>query len=528
MPLDTSLNLRDEGISGFTGEHRTDPDRHGLACFLEAIRTGYVKPGDYLLIENLDRLSRESEVPALNLFTGILTAGVRIVQLSPERVEFNANSGAFDLMRAILELSRGHSESKMKSRRVNEAWEEKREQARKAKKPVSKKVPAWIDPETWKPVEDKKAVVLRIFRMATDGYGCERIAKTLNSEGVTVLSEGKRAGRPWGVSSVYSILTSESVFGRFQPCVGGKKVDKKKRKAAGDPIDGYYPAILTEAEYHAAHRAIQARKQTGGRATRHVNIWQGLLKDARNGGSFSAYHSKRRGNCYFPLDGKRGLVPFITFPMEILDDAIITRLTEIKASDVRPDTRTVNRLEAVKGEKKRVEDKIKKLRASFIEGDENDENFAETMRGLSAKLTKLTSEEERLNQEAASPRCEQWATVKTLADEWTALGRNPDYRTKLRGALRRVVKRVLLLVINPRGGRQSKKVVFVQIDFYDSKPRTFVIDYWPAAASRSWQRDEEWAISTRKDDVPEGWSIDTKKGVENIERLVKTLNPASS
>src|SRR5438874_134307 len=62
--LDTSLTLHDKGVSAFTGKHRQNPDRHALAAFLKLIEAGKVPHGSYLLIENLDRLSREDEVPA--------------------------------------------------------------------------------------------------------------------------------------------------------------------------------------------------------------------------------------------------------------------------------------------------------------------------------------------------------------------------------------------------------------------------------------------------------------------------------
>src|SRR5262245_66335507 len=83
VPLDTTLTLRDKGVSAFTGEHRTNPDRHALAMFLKWVEKGRVRPGDYLIIESLDRLSREHIRPALGLFLQLMDAGVRVVQLGP-------------------------------------------------------------------------------------------------------------------------------------------------------------------------------------------------------------------------------------------------------------------------------------------------------------------------------------------------------------------------------------------------------------------------------------------------------------
>src|SRR5262245_32464664 len=65
--LDTSVTLRDKGVSGFTGKHRENPDRNALAAFLKLVKDGRVPRGSYLIVESLDRLSREHIRPALTL-----------------------------------------------------------------------------------------------------------------------------------------------------------------------------------------------------------------------------------------------------------------------------------------------------------------------------------------------------------------------------------------------------------------------------------------------------------------------------
>ncbi|RIG13984.1 recombinase family protein, partial [Shigella dysenteriae] len=53
--LDSSLSFKDLGKSAFSGKHL----KGGLGDFLTAIEKGLVKAGDTLLIESLDRLSRQ-------------------------------------------------------------------------------------------------------------------------------------------------------------------------------------------------------------------------------------------------------------------------------------------------------------------------------------------------------------------------------------------------------------------------------------------------------------------------------------
>src|SRR6516164_5727831 len=59
VSLDTATTFRDLGRSAYTGAHRTNPDRHALAAFLKLVESGKVPHGSYLVLENLDRLSRE-------------------------------------------------------------------------------------------------------------------------------------------------------------------------------------------------------------------------------------------------------------------------------------------------------------------------------------------------------------------------------------------------------------------------------------------------------------------------------------
>src|SRR5262249_13197005 len=141
IPLDTSLSLRDLGVSAFRGKHRSD--KAALGHFLEAVRQGKVPKGSYLVIENLDRLSREEERTALRLWLDILDAGVNIVQLHPETVFRHERSDMTDIIRAIIELSRGHSESRMKSVRVSAAWDAKFHRARENGELLTHNLPAW-------------------------------------------------------------------------------------------------------------------------------------------------------------------------------------------------------------------------------------------------------------------------------------------------------------------------------------------------------------------------------------------------
>ena len=120
--LDTTIKQDERAVSGFRGKHRKDDKSAGPVP--RPGRTREVDRGSYLIVESLDRLTREEIQPALLLVLGLLQAGVRIVQLLPVEVVYDDKSNAMSVMMAIMELTRGNSESRVKSDRVGAAWAE--------------------------------------------------------------------------------------------------------------------------------------------------------------------------------------------------------------------------------------------------------------------------------------------------------------------------------------------------------------------------------------------------------------------
>jgi DNA invertase Pin-like site-specific DNA recombinase len=463
VKLDTTLTLRDEGVSGYTGEHRENPDRHGLACFLEAIRSNRVKRGSYLIVENLDRLSREDVVPAVNLFTGILIAGVRIVQLTPHTQVYDAKADMMDLMRAIMELSRGNGESKRKSGMLSKVWEEKRRRALKDREPVSNRLPGWIVNHNGKLGLHKQhsKTVRRIFQLSLDGYGVERLAKTLNAEGVPTFTGRCKT---WAISTLYAILTSRAVFGEFQPHTASGT--NGQRIAAGDPVSNYFPPVISEDLYWQVQEARQKRLQGGGRTGKHVNICQGLLCDARDGGPFVMMNAKQRPSILFTLNAKQGLEGAVwsAFPLVPFERAVVSCLAEIKPEDVLPPTVESKAL-ALAGELAAVEKRLLRLKALLRETDEAEE-LVQTVRDLSADRTRLVDALEAEKGREAAPLAEAWGAVKPLAEAMEEQGWSDDARVRLKAAVGRVVESIWLLVLPAVKGQD--RLAAAQLRFKDS------------------------------------------------------------
>ena len=209
------------------------------------------------------------------------------------------------------------------------------ERARDDKVPTSNRLPGWVVNRGGKLVLHRQhtETVRRIYQLALDGCGVERIAKVLNSEHVPTFTARTRT---WAISTLYVILTSKAVFGQHQPHTasgtGGKRI------AAGEPVPDYFPPVISEDLYWQVQEVRQKRNQGGGRTGKHVNVFQGVLRDARDGGTFVMMNAKQRPSILFTLNAKQGLEGAVwsAFPLLAFERAVVSCLAEIKPEDVLP------------------------------------------------------------------------------------------------------------------------------------------------------------------------------------------------
>lgn len=97
--LDESLHLHDEGKSGFYGDNLTEGE---LWAFIELVTSGQIPKGSVLIVESLDRLSREQLDDAYQLFRKILLLGIDIATVTPE--EFFTKASLNDPMKLVVAI----------------------------------------------------------------------------------------------------------------------------------------------------------------------------------------------------------------------------------------------------------------------------------------------------------------------------------------------------------------------------------------------------------------------------------------
>lgn len=265
----------DKGRSAYKGRHLDDTGE--LARFLRLVEDGSVERGSYLLVESLDRLSRERVKDALPRFLDLLNRGIRVVTLSDGKV-YDDQYNELDLIISIVHMSRAHNESEIKGQRVSRAWVAKQERARTDRTPLGKACPQWLTFEdgAYQPIPGRVQVIREIFQLTQDGYGQRAIAKLLNERGLPPFgSVARNVSQAWGSSSVKKLLTNRALLGEYQPT---NLVDGV-RQAVGEPVSSFFPTVIPEDIFYAAQAASTQRKVSGsGKQSKVFNIWQGIAK----------------------------------------------------------------------------------------------------------------------------------------------------------------------------------------------------------------------------------------------------------
>lgn len=309
-------NMRDLGLSAFKGEHRTKGT--ALGRFLTLVKEGKIPKGSTLLVESLDRLSREQVSDAYDQFRNIIKAGVRIVTLCDgmeyTRESVDANIG--QLMISLVIMSRANEESATKSKRLKASWNNKRENIGQRK--ITARAPAWLelsaDKTVFNAIPERAEIIRRIFMDKLGGKGTRLIALELNHQKAWLPNVQKRNGGlpEWRESYIQKILRSSAVIGEYQPHqLVTDSEGKTTRQPIGESIKGYFPAVVSEKIFYSVQTRLQqdvTRAGNGGGRNGTISNLFGHIAKCGYCGSSVAYINKGKspkGGSYLVCDAAR-------------------------------------------------------------------------------------------------------------------------------------------------------------------------------------------------------------------------------
>jgi DNA invertase Pin-like site-specific DNA recombinase len=276
-------SLQDIGFSGYSGQHRV---RGQLGQFFDAMRKDEIERDTVLIVESLDRLSRQDPLTAITQFSEILTYGIELHTLFDGQIytkeSVGSNMGLLFL--SIGSMIRAYDESVTKSKRLAAVWSKKKKNPSDI---VTSQVPHWI--EVIKDENGKaKSFALRaseansirkIFDLSIDqNLGSQAITTHLNkniAEYPRTKTNSRNKDGGWAESYVKSIFNNHAVYGAYQP---HRKVDGK-RIPDGELIENYYPALISKERFLLNRSRMKTRTINGkGRKSfEFKNIFRGML-----------------------------------------------------------------------------------------------------------------------------------------------------------------------------------------------------------------------------------------------------------
>ncbi len=435
----------DRGLSAYKAKHLDDEGQ--LKRFLDYVDEGKIEPGSWLLVESLDRLSREKVSVALPRFLDLLNKGITVVTLSDGRI-YTSGANELDLIISIVHMSRAHEESKIKGQRVSAAWRNKKSDARKFLKPVTSKVPAWIklnDSGKFEIIESKADIVRRMFDLCINGYGSTAIVRLLNNEGIPVISERKRNGPMlWGNSSIKKILQSKTTIGEYQP---GKR-ENGKQVDDGAPISNFYPAVIDESTFYQAQAAINNRLQfKATKQSKQFNIWQGIARCFWCGGAMHLVNKgvAPKGNKYLRCfnSARGGGCASKSVRLDRTEQAFMEILTKVDAmSLIQDSSKSIQKaLDVASGQLAALNARLADAEAS--QADTPTKAGARILLQLETEQEALQGEIEDLTLQLANSRITNKDEFFSRLDLESYEGRN---------AANRLIKRLGLVVYIDNGG----------------------------------------------------------------------------
>lgn len=289
LALDETLSFQDLGVSAFRG--RNLEEGAALGAFLKAVRDGTVPKGSYLLVESLDRVSRQAARRAANTMGEIVDEGVTVIDLSDGGREYSAeilDEDPMAFLMMIVRFMRANEESQRKSERLTDAWAKKKKSANN-QVPMTAMCPAWLalnkDRKGYTVIKDRALTIKRIFDEAASGLGMYAITRRLNDPEKPTPHFGKSNG--WRLPYVALILKNRAVLGEYQPhkYIDGKRVPVDENgeplpKGVIKPIPYFYPKIIEAELFERVQLALASRQNAGaGRKGKgYSSLFSGLLK----------------------------------------------------------------------------------------------------------------------------------------------------------------------------------------------------------------------------------------------------------
>jgi DNA invertase Pin-like site-specific DNA recombinase len=467
----------DDGLSAYKGHHCSVGK---LGEFLSLIKNKEVKKGTVLIVEKLDRLSRLATFDSLDLvIRQILREGVDIGVVDSDRI-YTAKDldDPMTMMEMVLKFSVANEEIRKRAENLQEAWHDKRQTATSYK--TTGRCPGWLEPDqygfdqkgkrvllSFKIIPERAKIVKRIFQLTLQGYGRTAILKKLIAEGVPSFDNSHRPNcDKWSRSYLGKILNTKAVFGEFQPRQAGKTV--------GEPIPGYFPAVIDETLYYRVQQALASRKTTSGKPGKGVpNLFTHILVNAYDGSPMTIVRKGRKASGPQLVSGsmKDGTAPYTSFPYDVFESAYLASFRELTIQDIsKPVEDNGDMVEKLEANVFRLTCKMEKLKAKLMNDDDFDTGL-DLLKQLETERKAKVAELEKARSEATANEAVNLKETQSLVEALAKTEDKDEIRTTIKARLRSMIERIELFIYV----KGKERLAFVSTEFKNGQIKQMVL-----------------------------------------------------
>ncbi|GLH33662.1 serine recombinase [Pseudomonas sp. BR1R-5] len=294
----------DKGKSAFRGDNARSGNFKEM---LDRMQSGAIRPGDYLVVESIDRITRQRVLDGVELLQGILKKGINIyTTVDKKTYSYNDPSRDFEnLLMISLIAKRANEESETKSDRLLSAWKARKAKAENGEVIIKKgkSIPYGLRVEEGQFVihKEEQEEIKQLFELLLK-FGINTAITKINETSL----------KKWNNGTLNKIIKHKTVIGCMATHRIEYTVEGKAKKILTGFIENYYPNLIDPGLFYKAVDAMANRKQknwTGRRTEQDFNIFKHCIFCSECGGKLYYDHrgSRYKGKIYpfFKCDNAR-------------------------------------------------------------------------------------------------------------------------------------------------------------------------------------------------------------------------------
>ncbi|MBE5213691.1 recombinase family protein [Pectobacterium sp. A535-S3-A17] len=439
----------DEGRSAFKAEHLQE--NAGLGKFFKQVKEGLIQPGSVLIVESLDRFSRENPFRCVEYISHLDKKQIELHDVDKRLIISRRHSNSLTFATMIAE--RAYEESRLKSYRIRKGWDKRRRMAKEEGQYMIKNCPPWISIVNNKyEVNDNAKIIREIFDLYLSGIRSFNISKMMNDSGRLIND------KLWTGTKVCRVLRNVRCKGDYITNITERNFDDDTVNVTSDILK-IYPAIVSEDEFREVQRRLEGHNYSGRiRNDLKKTLFSYVVKCSHCGSALSTsttgeYTYLKCSNAREKNGCAASMLPYMPF-----EKAILKHIKDIDVAEVLNNTdRNLNEIDTIKSEIVELESNI----------DEYIQGIAKRKRqGLLipfAMIDEQSQAEDKLKvlKELLSSKLDSANITRVEFSDDIHDVKNIEERARLEVELKKVIKRIDIL------SESKNKFIIADIQYYN-------------------------------------------------------------